>query len=67
MSPHRVIRPEVVWNLTGLSRSTVYRLEALGRFPRRVKVGDHASGYLLVEVEAWIQARAAARYAEATQ
>ena len=52
--------PEVV-NRTGLSRSTIYRAEALGQFPKHVKIGEHASGWLAHEVDAWIAAHVATR------
>lgn len=52
--------PDVV-KRTGLSRSTIYRAEALGQFPRHVKIGEHASGWLAHEVDAYIAARIAER------
>ena len=64
MSPKRIIRPEVAWAMTGFSRSSAYRLEAQGLFPKRVKIGKHASGYVQEEVEAWIDARIAEREAK---
>ncbi len=57
MTSTQIIRPHAVWAMTGLSRSSIYRLEAQGRFPKRIKIGDHASGYLQSEVEAWIEDR----------
>lgn len=44
---------------TGLSKSTIYRLEAQGLFPRRVKLGERISAYRSDEVTAWIEARTA--------
>ena len=43
--------------LTGLSRSSIYRLEALGLFPRRVKLSASASGWRSNEIHAWIASR----------
>lgn len=63
MASTQIIRPQAVWALTGLSRSSIYRLEAQGRFPKRIKIGDHASGYLQAEVEAWVEARVSDRNA----
>lgn len=39
--------------LTGLSKTTIHRLEAAGRFPRRRKVGLRAVAWLASEIEAW--------------
>lgn len=47
--------------MAGFSRATLYRLEAQGRFPLRIKIGAHATGYILSEIEAWIDARIAER------
>ena len=57
MTTKRIIRPQEAWTMVGFSRSTMYRLEAQGMFPRRIKIGPHASGYVYSEIEAWIKAR----------
>jgi prophage regulatory protein len=36
----------------------IYRLESEGRFPRRIKLGIRAVGWIESEVEAWIRERA---------
>ncbi len=41
--------------LTGLSRSTVDRLEKSGRFPQRVQLGDRAVAWRRSDVDAWIK------------
>ena len=41
----------------GLSRSTVWRLEHLGEFPRRRQISPGTVAWLREEVEAWIQQR----------
>lgn len=56
----RTIRLPEVERVTGLGRSSIYRLEALGRFPRHIKISDRASAWLASEVERWIEARVAA-------
>ena len=43
--------------ITALPASTLYRKVAEGSFPSPVKLGESASGWLLSEVEAWIEAR----------
>jgi prophage regulatory protein len=49
-----VLRADDVAAKTGLSISSIYRLMAEGKFPRSVKLGDAATGWLLHEVNAWI-------------
>jgi len=48
--------PEVI-EATGLSRPTIYRLEAKGEFPKRRRLGRNSIGWIEEEIHAWIQAR----------
>jgi prophage regulatory protein len=58
---HRVIRlPEVIAK-TGLGRTTVYRMESSGSFPQSISLGGKAVGWIEAEINAWIEARMAAR------
>jgi prophage regulatory protein len=43
------------------SKPHLWRLEKAGKFPKRVPVGASRYGYLEAEVDAWINARIAAR------
>lgn len=52
-----IFRISGVVEFTGLSRSTVYRLESLGQFPRRRALTPGAVGWLRTEVEDWIAGR----------
>lgn len=55
-------RLDAVRRRTGLARSTIYRMLAAGAdFPRPVKLGDRAIGFVAAEIDAWIAARAAER------
>ena len=57
----RVLRlPEVV-NLTGLSKSGVYQAIQDNDFPKPLKLGKRASGWLSSEVSGWITNIAAKR------
>jgi prophage regulatory protein len=58
-----VVRLPAVCRMTGLGRSTIYRMEALGRFPQRFKLGLRAVGWMESEVQAWLTMRAKAREA----
>jgi len=57
----QILRANDVQRATGLSKSQRYRLIAAGKFPKQIKIGSRASGWLLEEIEQWIQARAAER------
>jgi prophage regulatory protein len=54
---------EEIWRLpmvlqkTGLSRSTIDRMERAGNFPMHFKIGTSAIGWLASEVVAWILQR----------
>ncbi len=50
-------RLKEVEQLTGLSKSSVYRLEALKEFPQRVKLSARASAWKSDEILAWMAAR----------
>jgi prophage regulatory protein len=52
-----ILRLPAVRARTGLSRSSIYLSVSLGTFPRPVKLGARAVGWLEEEVERWIQAR----------
>lgn len=43
------------------SNSTLLRLEAVGRFPKRVRIGDHSVAWIAAEIHAHIDALAFAR------
>ena len=47
--------------MTGFSRTTAWRLEQRGHFPRRFEVSPGRSGWLLSEIQKWIKERAANR------
>lgn len=57
--PPRLLRPRTVCERTGLSRTTLWRLERRGEFPRHRQISTNAVGWLEEEVTIWIQARAA--------
>ena len=46
-----------------ISNSTLLRLEAAGKFPKRVRIGAHSVAWLASEVEAHVVALAAEREA----
>lgn len=48
-----VARLAEVEQLVGLSRSSIYRLESSGEFPKRVKLGQRAVGWPREAVLKW--------------
>lgn len=54
---NRMLRSREVVNLTGLSKTTLWRLENAGDFPARKKLSVGAVGWSLLEVEEWISGR----------
>ena len=63
-NPHNILRKREVFNRTGLSQSTVYRMEKAGDFPRRIQISVQCVGWIESEVEDWIERRAAGRTVE---
>ena len=51
----RVLRRDEVVRITGLSASTIRRLELSGRFPQRRVLSANAIGWLSLEIEAWLR------------
>ncbi|QLA16100.1 helix-turn-helix transcriptional regulator [Desulfolutivibrio sulfoxidireducens] len=60
----RVLRKPEVFNRTGLSPSTLNRMERAGKFPRRIQISTLCVGWVEAEVENWIMERAKARPGE---
>lgn len=53
----RLLRLREVLKVTGLSRTTIYRLESRGKFPSRRQLSANAVAWLEDDVSAWIGAR----------
>lgn len=51
------IRLPEVKRLTGLSTATIYRMVTAGTFPRQVKIGAQAVGWVKAEVLVWSRAK----------
>ena len=56
-SPDRFLREPEVRRLTGLSRTTRWRLERAGKFPRRRRISENAVAWAASEINAWIAER----------
>ena len=62
MEQDRFIREPEVKRLTGLSRTTRWRLERKGEFPQRRQLSENAIGWLHGEVRVWIASRTGQRH-----
>lgn len=64
---HEYLRWPAVHQATQLSRSTTWRMERQGAFPRRRQLSANSVGWLRSEVDTWIQSRAQAGCAQQPQ
>jgi len=60
-APLEIVREADRKRITGLSRTTFWRLEKLGLAPQRVRLGENSIGWIRSEIDEWIAQRAAAR------
>jgi len=61
---HHIVRPKDLVEKTGLSRSTLRRMELAGILPPRVKLGKHCVGWHSTDVEKWLNSLPRAKRAE---
>jgi prophage regulatory protein len=59
--PHKVLRLPDVMDRVGLGSSFIYLLIQRGEFPKPVKIGVRAVGWIEPEVDVWIEERLAQR------
>lgn len=53
----RILRRQLVENHTGLSRSQIYELIARKEFPRPIKIGARAVGWIEKDIVDWIKSK----------
>ena len=53
----KILRTSEVIKLTGLSRTTIWRLERKNKFPNRIQLTVNAVGWDEKEVIAWLESR----------
>ena len=53
----KVIRQKQAIELTGLSRTSLWRLERAGMFPLRRRIGRQAVGWLASDIDEWLATR----------
>jgi prophage regulatory protein len=57
MTQNRIIRRHELRQRINYSDVHVWRLEKLGKFPQRVKIGPNSVGWVESEIDSWIQKR----------
>ena len=57
----KLLRRREVEKITGMSRSSIYRLMQEGEFPRPVRVGSVAVRWKSSDITAWIESRPVVR------
>ena len=58
---NKLLRRRQVEEITGIGRSSIYRLMKSGEFPQRVKVGRNAVRWRESDITAWVESRPEAR------
>jgi prophage regulatory protein len=53
----RILRIGEVREITGLARTTIWRLERERQFPARLQLASRSVGWLASEVMAWLETR----------
>jgi len=56
-----IMKLQDIIKVTGLSRSTIYKLMSEGDFPKQVSLGYRSVGWVSTEIDDWIIARIEAR------
>lgn len=59
--PLKILRRPAVESITGLSRSTIYQNMQVGDFPKPIRLGAKAVGWVESEIVDWIEARVSER------
>ena len=55
---YEIIRPRDLPKVTGLSRTTIWRLEKENKFVQKIFLTKYCIGYRLSDIERWIEERA---------
>lgn len=58
---NKILKLPDVMRATALSRSSIYAFISKGAFPKPIKLGEKAVGWIEGEVSAWVATRASLR------
>jgi prophage regulatory protein len=57
MTEDRIVRDAEATTISGLSRTRRHELAKLGKFPKKVKLSERASGYRHSDLMRWLETR----------
>ena len=55
MTSYKLLKAQAVADLTSISRSHLHRLARDGKFPKPIKIGRRAVGWLESDIADWIE------------
>jgi prophage regulatory protein len=61
MIEFHIVKLPVVKKMTTFSAATIYRLISQGKFPKQIKLAERSSGWLLEEINTWLNEKKNAR------
>ena len=53
----QILKLSEIIEITGLSRSSIYRLAKNNQFPKPIKLGERSSGWVRSEFDLWLNER----------
>lgn len=56
-TPKRVLNQKDVLSLIGISKTTLWRMIASGKFPPPIKIGERLNGWRVEVFEQWLAAK----------
>ncbi len=59
LNNQKILRLKAVKEWTGLSRSTIYLMINKGEFPKNVRIGAKAVGWIDSDLQSWLESRIA--------
>ncbi len=57
ISNNEILRPRDLPQVTGLGKTSIWRLEKAGLFVRKLKLSSGCVGYLRIDVESWLASK----------
>ena len=57
MGKPKILKVKQVAEEINISVAQVYKLVSLGRFPKPIKLGERGSGWLRIEIDAWLESK----------
>ena len=54
---YKIMKLHEVVGTTGVARSSLYKMIALGTFPEPIQLGKRSVGWIEAEVQSWIKSR----------